>query len=70
MKCELLHRARGIDASTARRALVASFGAEVTQHLKYKALIARVQVDVAAALAATDVSTGSEEVGSYVEGRI
>ena len=42
----------------------------MTQHLKYKALIARVQVDVAAALAAADTSTGVEEVGSYEQGRI
>jgi hypothetical protein len=66
----LLFRARGIDANTARRALVSSFGAEVTQHLKYKALINRVQADVAAALAAADTSFGEEEVGSYVQGRI
>ncbi|KAG1680407.1 hypothetical protein FOA52_015498 [Chlamydomonas sp. UWO 241] len=43
-------RARGIDAVSARRALVASFGAEVTQRLKYKPLLARIKASVDGAL--------------------
>ncbi|KAJ9519025.1 hypothetical protein QJQ45_026297 [Haematococcus lacustris] len=39
-------RARGISALAARQALVASFGAEVTQRLALKSLLARVQSDV------------------------
>ncbi|KAL6758709.1 iron-sulfur cluster assembly protein [Haematococcus lacustris] len=39
-------RARGISALAARQALVASFGAEVTQRLALKSLLARVQLDV------------------------
>lgn len=44
-------RARGIDADAARQVLVYSFGAEVTQHLKHKQLIQRVQKVVATTLA-------------------
>lgn len=44
-------RARGIDADAARQVLVYSFGAEVTQHLKHKQLIQRVQKVVASTLA-------------------
>lgn len=44
-------RARGIDADAARQVLVYSFGAEVTQHLKHKQLIDRVQKVVASTLA-------------------
>lgn len=49
-------RARGIDADTARRALVASFGAEVTQCLESKTLVQRVQTDVSKILASADIS--------------
>ena len=49
-------RARGIDADTARRALVSSFGAEVTEGLKHKALLQRIQADVSRTLAAADIS--------------
>ena len=44
-------RARGIDPDVARQVLVYSFGAEVTQHLKHKQLIQRVQEVVASTLA-------------------
>lgn len=47
-------RARGIDATSARQALVNSFGAEVTQKLKYKAVTARVQADVSRTLSQVD----------------
>lgn len=43
-------RARGIDATAARQALVFSFGSEIVQELKYKALQARIQEDVSATL--------------------
>ncbi len=43
-------RARGISAEAARQALVFSFGAEVVQHMKYPALVSRVQADVASTL--------------------
>mmetsp|Transcript_19381 Transcript_19381/g.41937 ORF Transcript_19381/g.41937 Transcript_19381/m.41937 type:complete len:485 (+) Transcript_19381:93-1547(+) len=52
-------RARGIDAATARQALVASFGAEVVQRLQYKSLLARIQADVAAMLKDVDLSAGA-----------
>ena len=45
-----LCRARGIDPDAARQVLVYSFGAEVTQHLKHKQLIERVQQVVASTL--------------------
>ena len=45
-----LCRARGIDPDAARQVLVYSFGAEVTQHLKHKQLIERVQKVVASTL--------------------
>ena len=50
-------RARGIDADSARRALVSSFGSEVTRGLKYKPLIDRVQANVASILATADISS-------------
>ncbi|KAL3132695.1 hypothetical protein ABBQ32_009205 [Trebouxia sp. C0010 RCD-2024] len=43
-------RARGIDPDAARQVLVYSFGAEVTQHLKHKQLIERMQRVVASTL--------------------
>ena len=39
-------QSRGIDASAARQSLVFSFGAEVVQKLRYKELVARMQVIV------------------------
>lgn len=47
---DALCRARGIDPDAARQVLVYSFGAEVTQHLKHKQLIERVQKVVASTL--------------------
>ena len=47
---DTLCRARGIDPDAARQVLVYSFGAEVTQHLKHKQLIERVQKVVASTL--------------------
>jgi Fe-S cluster assembly protein SufD len=44
-------RSRGIDASTARRALVYSFGAEVLQQLEHKELVQRLADAVNAKLA-------------------
>lgn len=44
-------RARGIHPDAARQILVHSFGAEVTQHLKHKQLLERIQSVVAATLA-------------------
>ncbi|GAX78218.1 hypothetical protein CEUSTIGMA_g5660.t1 [Chlamydomonas eustigma] len=60
-------RARGIDIEAARRALVSSFGAEVTQQLKYKALMARVQASVAATLLAGGDSSTSSNVNADEE---
>jgi hypothetical protein len=53
----LLCRARGIDQTAARQALVYSFGAEVVQQLGYKSLQERLQRDVAAALSGVDVAS-------------
>lgn len=53
----LLCRARGIDQTAARQALVYSFGAEVVQQLGYKSLQERLQRDVAVALSGVDVSS-------------
>jgi Fe-S cluster assembly protein SufD len=39
-------RSRGIDAATARKALVYSFGAEVVQQLKHKDLMERLQTTI------------------------
>lgn len=50
-------RARGIDAENARRALVASFGSEVTRGLKHKDLILRVQADISKILANADIGS-------------
>lgn len=55
-------RSRGIDADAARRVLVYSFGAEVTQHLQHKQLIDRVQKVVASTLA--KVSLASDDGSS------
>lgn len=44
-------RSRGISAEVARQALVASFGAEVTNHIPFKPLKDRIVADVNAALA-------------------
>lgn len=43
-------RSRGIDAASARKALVFSFGAEVVQRLKYKELTERLQVAISGQL--------------------
>ena len=43
-------RARGIHPDAARQILVHSFGAEVTQHLKHKNLLDRIQSVVASTL--------------------
>ena len=44
-------RSRGIDAATARRALVVSFGAEVMQQMGHDALMERMQASVRSRLA-------------------
>ena len=44
-------RSRGIDNDAARQMLVFSFGSEVTQHLKHKRLLERLQAAVNAGLA-------------------
>eukprot|EP00955_Chlamydomonas_euryale_P069540 360484-Chlamydomonas_euryale.AAC.10 len=48
-------RTRGIDAETARRALVVSFGAEVMQHLGHAALLKRMQGAVSETLLQADI---------------
>uniref|UniRef100_A0A7S3VGQ3 Fe-S cluster assembly protein SufD n=1 Tax=Dunaliella tertiolecta TaxID=3047 RepID=A0A7S3VGQ3_DUNTE len=48
-------RARGISAISARQALVASFGAEVTQRLSTKAVVERVRTDMLRTLATVDL---------------
>ena len=58
----MICRSRGIDADAARRVLVYSFGAEVTQHLQHKQLIDRVQKVVASTLA--KVSLASDDGSS------
>ncbi|KAF8065543.1 IDA4 [Scenedesmus sp. PABB004] len=45
-------RARGVSYDQARTALVYSFGAEVVQELRHERLVARIQADVQASLAA------------------
>ena len=45
-------QSRGIDAATARKSLVISFGAEVVQQLRHKELVERTQEAVVAQLAA------------------
>jgi Fe-S cluster assembly protein SufD len=57
-------RARGIDAESARRALVSSFGSEVTRDLQHKNLISRVQIDVSRTLATADVGSSAKAVSS------
>jgi Fe-S cluster assembly protein SufD len=56
-------RARGIDAETARSALVFSFGAEVLQHLSYESLRKRVEALVKGSLAAEGLIDSSIPVG-------
>ncbi len=56
-------RARGIDAETARSALVFSFGAEVLQHLSYESLRKRVEALVKGFLAAEGLIDSSIPVG-------
>ncbi len=51
------YRTRGISALAARQALVASFGAEVTQRLKLPALQKRMQADVNSKLQGIDFSS-------------
>ena len=53
-------RARGIDADAARQVLVYSFGAEVTQYLKHKQLIDRVQSVVSSTLAKAPLASAEE----------
>lgn len=50
-----LRRARGISALTARQALVASFGSEVTRRLKLPGLLGRVRADTLATLATVNL---------------
>jgi Fe-S cluster assembly protein SufD len=56
-------RARGIDAETARSALVFSFGAEVLQRLSYESLRKRVEALVKGSLAAEGLIDSSIPVG-------
>ncbi len=56
-------RARGIDAETARSALVFSFGAEVLQHLSHESLRKRVEALVKGSLAAEGLIDSSIPVG-------